>query len=423
MAGAWIVSVRNGVVWLSSLLLAFVLASPATAALVAYEGFDYAANAGLLGLSGGSGWSGGWDDSQAVIGADAIQSGSMSYTDSMGNVLQTSGGHLLNTGIGGTSQGGRTLAARRATGTTWISFIAQRAGASDGDPNQGLFPRGANLAVFDLANATGANIEKLNIGPNNTGPYWIDPITSQHLDRYQFRYPSMNAALMEMDDPHVATNRPTRNTQNGVLRDAHTEVLRTDVNFVVIRIDHIGDEFTADDVRIWMNPRLDQAPSDMSVSAAYIAADIAAAAATLGVEPYQPSNFGDQAFDRLRLFAGNESSGRPYAEILWDEIRVGDTFADVAPYLPSGVPGDYNENGTVDAADFVVWRNGPATLPNEGASPGVVNQADYDFWRARFGATSGQGAALATAVPEPAAALMAMLACYTIASCWRRRPA
>jgi hypothetical protein len=68
---------------------------------------------------------------------------------------------------------------------------------------------------------------------------------------------------------------------------------------------------------------------------------------------------------------------------------------------PQGVPGDYNDNGTVDAADYVQWRNG-GPLENEGASSGVVDQADYDFWRAHFGAGTGIGQA-SGAVPEPAA--------------------
>ena len=69
----------------------------------------------------------------------------------------------------------------------------------------------------------------------------------------------------------------------------------------------------------------------------------------------------------------------------------------------AGVPGDYNSNGVVDAADYVLWRNG-GPLANEVDVPGTVNAADYTAWRARFGNASGSGAGFgAAAVPEPAA--------------------
>jgi hypothetical protein len=77
-----------------------------------------------------------------------------------------------------------------------------------------------------------------------------------------------------------------------------------------------------------------------------------------------------------------------------------------------GVPGDYNANGTVDAADYVLWRNG-GPLQNEVDTPGTVNQADYDAWKARFGNTSGAGGGtnlLAVAVPEPAGACLFLVA-------------
>jgi fibronectin-binding autotransporter adhesin len=72
----------------------------------------------------------------------------------------------------------------------------------------------------------------------------------------------------------------------------------------------------------------------------------------------------------------------------------------------AGVPGDYNNNGTVDAADYVLWRKG-GPLQNEVDTPNTVNEADYTAWRARFGNTSGSGASLSTAaVPEPAGCLL-----------------
>lgn len=78
--------------------------------------------------------------------------------------------------------------------------------------------------------------------------------------------------------------------------------------------------------------------------------------------------------------------------------------------IPVSVPGDYNNNGVVDGADYVVWRksNGTNTqLQNEvsGTTPGSVTNEDYTVWRARFGNTSGSGSSLggAAGVPEPAA--------------------
>lgn len=57
--------------------------------------------------------------------------------------------------------------------------------------------------------------------------------------------------------------------------------------------------------------------------------------------------------------------------------------------------GDFNEDGTVDAADYALWRQSPETF---GDSLG------YDLWRANFGISlSGSGSSLnsSNAVPEP----------------------
>jgi hypothetical protein len=53
------------------------------------------------------------------------------------------------------------------------------------------------------------------------------------------------------------------------------------------------------------------------------------------------------------------------------------------------VVGDYNSNGRVDAADYVVWRENvgtPFVLPNRNpANTGNVSQEDYNSWRSAFG--------------------------------------
>jgi hypothetical protein len=111
---------------------------------------------------------------------------------------------------------------------------------------------------------------------------------------------------------------------------------------------------------------------------------------------------------------GNAFSTGGAHDLVFRYRTSGGAFVDAGvEYVTSvGVAGDYNGNGTVDAADYVVWRNsvGPGSLPNEGGiSPGVVDSADYNFWRSRFGATSASGAALGeSGVPEPGALLLCL---------------
>jgi hypothetical protein len=70
------------------------------------------------------------------------------------------------------------------------------------------------------------------------------------------------------------------------------------------------------------------------------------------------------------------------------------------------LPGDYNDDGLVSAADYVVWRNASGQsieLPND-TTPGSVEHEDYIVWRENFGA-GGFDSAGGTSVPEPATVL------------------
>jgi hypothetical protein len=330
-------------------------------------------------------------------------------------MLMTSGQKLLNAGepaAGINSQEGRNLAQRRAAdGTsTWISFLGQRIGERNSDQWAPTYRRGANFSLFDTTIATGTDAEKLNIGENSNAQYPLEDGSFE--DRWQTRGPRIPAAIVA-EQPF-----PPTNPVNGQVRDIYTDARFDELGLFVMRIDHVAGTMNAldtsgnDNVHFWLNPELGTTPSDASASGKYISADIVSAATTLGLlSPYVGTEGGEFSFDRFRLFAGN-NNGNPEAQWHIDEIRVGETFADVTPHTPSvvGVPGDYNENDVVDAADYVVWRDNPATLPNEGASPGTVDQADFDFWRSRFGAGSAAGAAsLGTAVPEPSTCALAAL--------------
>jgi Type I phosphodiesterase / nucleotide pyrophosphatase len=66
------------------------------------------------------------------------------------------------------------------------------------------------------------------------------------------------------------------------------------------------------------------------------------------------------------------------------------SFINAAQDLRVAIPGDYNLDGTVDAADEVVWKKAKGSttdLRADGNHDGRVDQADFDLWRANFGQT------------------------------------
>jgi hypothetical protein len=85
--------------------------------------------------------------------------------------------------------------------------------------------------------------------------------------------------------------------------------------------------------------------------------------------------------------------------------------------------GDYNLNGTVDAADYTVWRNNlgapPGTNPND-VDLRVIGTAQFVTWKANYGMTlSPLGAADSIAVPEPTG--LAILSLGGLLLCLSRR--
>jgi hypothetical protein len=98
--------------------------------------------------------------------------------------------------------------------------------------------------------------------------------------------------------------------------------------------------------------------------------------------------------------SGNGSTGASASptgerEFFFNSLRI-DT---------AGILGDYNQNGVVDAADYVIWRKtlGQSVTPGSGAdgdNNGFIQSPDYDVWRSHFGNTAAAGVTVAP-VPEP----------------------
>lgn len=87
------------------------------------------------------------------------------------------------------------------------------------------------------------------------------------------------------------------------------------------------------------------------------------------------------------------------------------------------LPGDYNQNGVVDSADYVVWRNQLGTsnpLPND-PNGGTISTTQYTTWRSNFGQTAGSGSqsgtAVGSAVPEPSHLALAVVIMLILAPC------
>jgi hypothetical protein len=78
--------------------------------------------------------------------------------------------------------------------------------------------------------------------------------------------------------------------------------------------------------------------------------------------------------------------------------------------ISDGLPGDFNRDSAVDAADYVVWRDSigqTGNLPADANEDNIVDTDDYALWRANFGRSDDAGSGnLHAIVPEPS--------CFTI---------
>jgi hypothetical protein len=135
-----------------------------------------------------------------------------------------------------------------------------------------------------------------------------------------------------------------------------------------------------------------------------------------------------EILDRDVLLTGTWDNGLPFSFDLSSTLTfTSDTFLPGSTLMitlvaPDLLPGDYNDDGIVNAADYVVWRNHVDTetsLPND-ETPGMVTAEDYTVWADNFGTSVGQGSAGGGAVPEPATCwLIATFALYVASQ--RRR--
>lgn len=123
---------------------------------------------------------------------------------------------------------------------------------------------------------------------------------------------------------------------------------------------------------------------------------------------YNPTShpFFDQAGGRYLYFEGtytNTFSGNPDTTPLYEYNQMMyrldlATIPDLFPRLT----GDYNGDGIVDAADFVVWQKtfgSIVILAADGSRSGTIDVTDYELWKKNYGRASATLPLLH--VPEP----------------------
>ncbi len=105
-------------------------------------------------------------------------------------------------------------------------------------------------------------------------------------------------------------------------------------------------------------------------------------------------------------------NGFDTGQVYVDEIQLA---------ISDSLPGDFNADGIVDAADYTVWRDNfgatDESALNFSGDGGGVGQGDYDLWLANFGIANSSSSSIA--IPEPSTCVLAF--CCWICACFHPR--
>ena len=78
-----------------------------------------------------------------------------------------------------------------------------------------------------------------------------------------------------------------------------------------------------------------------------------------------------------------DQRGAPWSRVVGGRLDIG-----AVESQPNPLPGDYNFDGLVDAADYCVWRDtlgAAGDLRADGDGNGTIETADYNQWKGYFG--------------------------------------
>ena len=267
----------------SILLACACVIHPLRADLLHHEAFDYQAGEDALDGNGGF--------TARIAGAAAdIGSGSLAYTDAMGHRLITRGGHvILDSDEEGAQVDERApvnLAA--ASGNSiWVSVIGrQTAGTNSRFLNTGFYAPDNTVQPADSGTSTD-EIFTLGMGSN---------LVPEQRWRLQSRATGSSTGFVS----------------------AASSVSTTQQAFLLARIT-LNAEGALERYTFWVNPLLDrQPPEDAGLTFLSTDSDINSWADII----------------TLRFAAGEAQGANPASAAVFDELRVGDSWSDVMPFLP-----------------------------------------------------------------------------------------
>jgi hypothetical protein len=107
----------------------------------------------------------------------------------------------------------------------------------------------------------------------------------------------------------------------------------------------------------------------------------------------------------------------------WDATFV-ITTPPITTLPDADLPGDFNNDGNVDAADYIVWRKnegGTTALPNDDGLGTPIRAEHYNLWRAHFGEMQSPGIGAGGANPEPGTFVLAAVGILLFGACRARR--
>jgi hypothetical protein len=88
------------------------------------------------------------------------------------------------------------------------------------------------------------------------------------------------------------------------------------------------------------------------------------------------------------------------------------------PNLFPRLDGDFNADGIVDTADYVVWKKtfgSDSQLVADASRNALVDLTDYDIWNSNFGAHGSAGGP-SLSIPEPANWLLLAVVAFAVIS-------